>query len=137
VDPETRRLVDVAEIGDLIVRVARVTDEGDPGEYAQLLTVDATWQMPGNDVVVGQENVLASARERRAAGLTGPSAHTRHIVSMLSVSVEGDRAFARSSWQFFSQTTTSPTLAAMGSYADVFVRTPEGWRFTERVATVG
>jgi hypothetical protein len=51
--------------------------------------------------------------------------------------VEGDRASARSSWQYFSQTTTSPTLMAIGSYTDAFVRTSEGWRFSERIATAG
>jgi 3-phenylpropionate/cinnamic acid dioxygenase small subunit len=132
-----RQLVDVAEIGELIVRMARVTDEGDVEDYADLMVADTSWQMPGGDAVVGRDKVIASARERRAGGLTGPGANTRHLVSMLSVSVEDDRASARSSWQYFSQTTTSPTLSVIGSYADEFRRTSEGWRFTGRVATVG
>jgi 3-phenylpropionate/cinnamic acid dioxygenase small subunit len=136
-DRATAPLPDIAEIGDLIVRLARATDDGDIDEYAELMVIDATWQMPGGDEVSGRDSVLASARERRAAGLTGPGAHTRHLVSMVSVSVEGDRARARSSWQYYSQTTTSPSLSAMGSYADEFVRTSEGWRFTGRLATVG
>jgi uncharacterized protein (TIGR02246 family) len=136
VDPNMSRLMDVAEIGDLIVRMARVTDDGDVEGYADLIAEDTTWQMPGGDVAVGRVNVIASARERRAGGLTGPGSHTRHLVSMVSVSVEGDRASARSSWQYFSQTTTAPTLSAMGSYADAFVRTADGWRFTERVAAL-
>ena len=136
-DPSTRLLVDADEIGQLIVRMARVTDEGDVSEYADLIAADASWQMPGSDVVRGRYNVMASARERRARGLTGPGANTRHVVSMVSVSVEGDRAAAQSSWQYFAQTTTTPTLLAIGSYADAFVRTSEGWRFSERIATAG
>ena len=75
-DPSTRLLVDADEIGQLIVRMARVTDEGDVSEYADLIAADASWQMPGSDVVRGRDNVMASARERRARGLTGPGANT-------------------------------------------------------------
>ena len=75
--------------------------------------------------------------ERRAAGITGPGTQTRHLISTVAVTVEGDEAIAESCWQFYTGTGDRPVLASMGTYHDTFRRTPEGWLLAERVVRPG
>jgi uncharacterized protein (TIGR02246 family) len=131
------RLLDEAEVRALIVAVARTTDEGDIEDYAKLLCEDATWQLPSGPVVTGVKEIIESAQSRRAARLSGPDVHTRHVVSNTEVTVTGDEARAHTYWQYFGTTDTAPTLKAFGNYADTFRRTADGWRVAGRFATSG
>jgi uncharacterized protein (TIGR02246 family) len=131
------RLLDEADVRALIVAMARTTDEGKVEDYAKLLCEDATWQLPGSPAVAGVKEIIEAALARRAAGITGPDAHTRHVVSTTEVAVEGDTARARTYWQYFATTDTAPRLAAFGNYADTFRRTAAGWRFAARLGTAG
>ncbi len=117
--------------------MARTTDEGEVEDYAGLLCDDVRWELPGGPAAEGKAAVIASAQGRRAAGFTGAGAHTRHVVTTTAVTVEGDAARARTTWQYFAATDTAPTVAAMGTYADTFRRTPDGWRFASRLGTSG
>ena len=51
--------------------------------------------------------------------------------------VDEDRASARSYFRYYRRTDGVPTLAAMGVYADTFVRTAAGWRLHHRVISRG
>lgn len=127
---------DELEIRNLIARVARYADGDDVEAYVALFTPDASWEMPGAERR-GHDDIRAGSLERRAAGAIGPGSHTRHVVSTVTVELDGDRATAASTWQFFTHTDTSPQLALMGTYDDTFVRTPDGWRLARRVIGIG
>jgi 3-phenylpropionate/cinnamic acid dioxygenase small subunit len=128
--------LDDAAIRNLIARIAHLADTGDANCYAQCFSVDAKWDMPGAPRR-GRADIAVGSQERRAAGEIGPGTATRHVVGTVSVDVHGDTARARSYFQFFTQTTTTPQLRLMGQYDDEFVRAPEGWLLNHRRITFG
>ena len=128
-------LDDVA-IRNLIARISQFADTGDAEEYAQCFTPDAHWEMPGAPRR-GRADILAGSRARRGSGDIGPGSATRHFVGTIIVDVDGDTARARSYFQFFAQTTTTPQLRMVGQYDDQFVRTPAGWLLDHRRITLG
>ncbi|MFZ4518123.1 MAG: nuclear transport factor 2 family protein [Microthrixaceae bacterium] len=127
---------DELAIRDLVARVARLADSDDVEAYVALFTDDASWEMPGAERR-GHADIRAGAEERRAAGVVGPGTHSRHVVGTVVVDLDGDRATAASTWQFYVDTATAPRLVLMGTYDDTFARTPDGWRLARRVITIG
>ena len=126
-----------AEITELITRYAALNDAGDWHAAAALYVEDARMSRPtAPDVlIVGRDAILRSFLER-------PPRSTRHVVANVLVTVEDERiARAASQLLLFLGTRTAdsglPRLAAaaplVGTYADVVVRTDQGWRFRERL----
>jgi 3-phenylpropionate/cinnamic acid dioxygenase small subunit len=128
--------LDDAAIRNLIARVAQLADTGDAEEYAQCFTLDARWDMPGAPRR-GRADILAGSQARRDSGEIGPGSATRHVVGTVTVDVNGDTARARSYFQFFAQTTTTPHVRLIGEYDDQFVRSPDGWLLDHRRITIG
>jgi 3-phenylpropionate/cinnamic acid dioxygenase small subunit len=121
----------------LIARAALVCDMGTLDEYNGLYTEDASWEFPPAPRQ-GRPDIIAGARERRAAGETGPGSATRHSITTLAVTVVGaDTAEADSYWLVYCDTTTTPTLRAMGHYHDTLRRQDDGWRIARRQITIG
>jgi 3-phenylpropionate/cinnamic acid dioxygenase small subunit len=85
----------------------------------------------------GHDEIRAGSEERRAAGQIGPGSNTRHVVSTVAVTVEGDRAVADSYWQLFVDTATAPRLQLMGTYHDELARTAAGWKLARRHISIG
>ncbi|MBU6216626.1 MAG: nuclear transport factor 2 family protein [Acidobacteria bacterium] len=131
-----RGVQDELAIRDLVARLARHADADDVDGYVALFTHDASWEMPGAERR-GHDDIRAGAVERRAAGVVGPGTHTRHVVGTVTVDLDGDRARAASTWQFWVDTATAPRPALMGTYDDTFVRTSAGWRLARRVIDIG
>ena len=59
------------------------------------------------------------------------------MVTTSVVAVDGDTAEAESTFQFFVDTTTTPTLSMIGTYQDHFVRTDAGWKLARRIIGQG
>jgi uncharacterized protein (TIGR02246 family) len=127
---------DELAVRNLIAKVARLADGDDVDAYVDLFTTDADWEMPGA-ARHGHDDIRRGSEERRAAGQVGPGAGTRHVVSTSVVTVDGDAAEADSTFQFFVDTTTTPTLTLMGTYQDHFVRTDAGWKLARRLISLG
>jgi len=132
-----RRVADELAIRNVIALLARYADQGTLEDYGELFTPDACWELPGARIRKGRADIVAGGAERRAAGVAGPDTRTRHLVSTVSVVVEGDRADAESYWQFYSATDSVPCLQSMGHYRDVFRLTDHGWRLHSRQVTLG
>jgi len=134
-----------AEIRTLLARIAQLADTGDLDEYLTCFTEDAVWAMPDNPAVGmtanakrGHAEILLGAQERRASGLQGPGTESRHVLTTLAITLESEtRATARSYFQFFGTTSTTPTLRTMGQYDDVLVKGERGWQLAHRTITVG
>lgn len=132
-------------IRDLISLVAQQSDYGTAESYAQLFTPDAVWSSPaiaatgkGADYRVGRDEIAEGSRQRRAQRIHGPGTATRHVVTTVSVNLQGaDVASASSYWMFYVDTTSTPRLASMGRYDDLVVRTDDGWRIARRIITPG
>jgi uncharacterized protein (TIGR02246 family) len=127
---------DELAIRNLIANAARLADGDDVEAYVDLFTPDASWEMP-EATRRGHDEIRAGAVERRAAGQVGSAAATRHTVGTIVVSLDGDRAGAESTFQFFVDTTTTPTLSMVGTYHDELVRSDAGWKLARRVIRIG
>ena len=124
-------------IRSVIARLAHTADSAaDLADYTRLFTENATWAF-GDVVLTGRAALDEAARGRRASGLAGPGTSSRHVISTTAVELDGDRAIARSYWQFYVDTATAPRLDSMGAYVDHLVRTPDGWQVDRRDITPG
>jgi 3-phenylpropionate/cinnamic acid dioxygenase small subunit len=125
---------DELAVRNLIAKVARLADGDDVDAYVELFTADARWEMPGA-TRVGHDDIRAGSIARRESGQIGPGAASRHVVTTVVVTLDGDTADAESTYQFFVDTTTTPTLSMIGTYQDHLVRTDAGWKLARR--TIG
>src|SRR3954470_15524396 len=117
---------DELAVRNLVARLARNADVADIDTYMSSFAPDAEWNMPGN-LTRGHDQIRAGLVARRETGMVGPGSRTRHMVSTITVSIEGDQATSESYFQYFAETDTNPTLKLMGAYQDLFVRTADGW----------
>jgi uncharacterized protein (TIGR02246 family) len=127
---------DELAVRNLVARVAQYADGPDVDAYVALFTTDAVWDMPGAPRQ-GHAEIRAGSEERRAAGQIGPGSNTRHVVSTMAVTVDGDLAVADSVWQFYVDTNTAPKLQLMGTYHDECLRVGTEWRLARRQITIG
>ncbi|HEY3833799.1 MAG TPA: nuclear transport factor 2 family protein [Acidimicrobiia bacterium] len=129
-------VADELAVRNLVARLSRNADIGDIDTYMSSFAADAEWNMPGSPTR-GADAIRAGLIERRATGAVGPGSNTRHMVSTVTVDIDGDTATSESYFQYLSDTTTNPTLRLVGFYRDIFVRTSDGWRLSKRDITFG
>jgi uncharacterized protein (TIGR02246 family) len=132
------RLADELAVRNLIARIAHGADGGEMDEYEQFFTEDCDWEFPLGPRH-GRADIRAGAQGRRDDGLTGPGAYSRHVITTLAVDAPGDgTATALSTWIFYRQTSTTPTIHNMGQYRDTLRREPDGkWRLARREIVIG
>jgi 3-phenylpropionate/cinnamic acid dioxygenase small subunit len=109
----------------LIVDYAALNDAGDWDAVAALYVPQGRMNRPTapDDFIESRDAILAAFKSR-------PPRVTRHICANIRVTIECDlRAVATSQILLF---TAADKLPLVGSYADVFERTSDGWRFVER-----
>jgi 3-phenylpropionate/cinnamic acid dioxygenase small subunit len=128
---------DELDIRNVVARIAHYSDMGELDDYGSQFAADASWEMPGTSPKRGRREIQEAGAARRAEGVTGPGSQTRHVVTTVAVTVDGDSAVADSYWQFYNDTATAPVLRSMGHYRDTFRREPDGWRLAERLITNG
>jgi hypothetical protein len=124
---------DASAIALLIAKVAYVSDEGPLEDYAHVWSQDAELVF-GADTQQGLAKILAAAAERREAGTLGPGSGIRHIVTPVSILLDGESATAVTYLQVLTTKTPQPTLVYLMIYDDEFVRSPDGWRIKRRCA---
>jgi len=138
-DATLQRLADRSEIAELVNRLGTVLDEGRFDEMRSLLVEDATARTPGGQAE-GREALVAQASRNHR-----PEQPIQHLITNLTVVLDGDRASARANLVVHfgpagGGSTAAGTLAppvelTLGEvYRFGLVRTPEGWRF-ERIET--
>jgi len=109
----------------LINLYANLNDEARWEEAVALYAEDGLMTRPTapDTPVVGREALLA-------AFLSRPPRTSQHVVGNIVVDVESeDAASAKSAILLFTSKDGPPLV---GTYRDRFVRTEEGWRFSER-----
>jgi ketosteroid isomerase-like protein len=114
---------DARAIERLIIDYAAHNDAGDWDAVAALYVPEGRMSRPTapDDFIEGPVAILAAFKSR-------PARTTRHICANIRVDVDGDRATATSQILLF----TGHEAPKVGSYADQFTRTANGWRFVER-----
>ncbi len=126
---------DYLEIEQLVYKYGWALDSGDNNgfAYADLYTSDGTFtgtnQGPSGRTYQGRENLAALARGPRLGPL-----NVSHFVTNLIVTPTRDGAAGRVYVGIFDpgEPGTSPVAGHGGFYDDVYVKTPEGWRFNKR-----
>jgi ketosteroid isomerase-like protein len=128
-----QRLEDQDAIWRLFMTYKEHLDQRDFNAYASLFTDDAEWignlgkcigPLQIEKMLEQTLEVFGSDRER---------AH--HLVLNPVIDVDGDSATAKSSWAFITRSDTdAPVFLMLGTYYDQLRRTPDGWRFSRRVA---
>jgi ketosteroid isomerase-like protein len=119
------KLLAEREIERLILDYAANNDAANWDAVAATFTDNGRVSRPiaPDDFTEGREAILAAFKAR-------PARTTRHICANIWVTVESETsATATSQIMLFI---AKDTLPLVGSYADCLVRTPQGWRFTER-----
>jgi ketosteroid isomerase-like protein len=128
-----QRLEDQDAIWRLFMIYKEHLDQRDFKAYASLFTDDAVWiGNLGNVVGPAQiEDMLVRTMEVWESD----QQRTHHIVLNPVIDVDGDNATARSNWGYVTRDETdAPVLLMLGRYVDELRRTPDGWKFSHRVA---
>jgi ketosteroid isomerase-like protein len=117
----------------LFMEYKRHLDARDFKAYASLFTDDAVWI--GNlGKAVGPaeiEALLVRTLEVYPSDLE----RTYHLVMNPVINVDGDTAKSKSNWGFITRgEKDNPVFQMLGRYSDELVRTPDGWKFSRRVA---
>ena len=126
-----------ADCEKLIKRYVNLNDAQDWEGVAALYTQDARFARPSRpgEFVEGRAAILASFTAR-------PPRAQRHVIANIVVDVEdADNARAFSVIVLYmgdvpedgGLPTMDPKSPLVGTFTDRLVRTPEGWRFAERV----
>ena len=133
-EDQLQRVADDLEVRSAVARIAQLSDEGGLDDYLAMFTDDAVWD--GGSVFgvrKGHADILAGAKERRAAGTSGPGSHNRHVITTSAVRVEGDVARVRSYFLFYVECDKTPSARVVGVYQDEFRRSKAGWKLARRV----
>jgi uncharacterized protein (TIGR02246 family) len=126
---DLRTLADRIEIQAL---TSEFTDAGmmrDLDRLAGLFTSDGAWRIPHGDIaLVGRDEIRAGIERLR--GSWEYFVQTTHPGAVV---VDGDTAAGRCYVHEFGRFRDGSSHANYAIYHDTYRRTPDGWRFTERV----
>ena len=133
-------LVDRAQISDLLFSFARSLDTKDAASYVSNYAEGGILELPdptsstGESVTISRDKMLEFVQK----GLIESYSGTHHMSTNHQITVTGDTAVSRSYLQAV-HVRESPFdhWDAGGWYDCSYVRTPEGWRFTQREAHRG
>ncbi len=120
----SQTLIDSWEIEKLIIRYAALNDATDWDGVAALYTPEGRMSRPvaPDDFIEGRDAICAAFKAR-------PPRRTRHVCANIQVEVDGDMARATSTLLLFTAQSSPPLV---GGFSDALIRTPDGWRFTQR-----
>jgi uncharacterized protein (TIGR02246 family) len=133
---ETRvqRLEDREAIHALFMRYRQCLDEKDFSGYAALFAETGEFVAAAGSAR-GRSGIQEFVDGMRGSLLTAVAGDDLHIVVNPEISVDGDRAIARSTWIYLVRGDDGePTLSKVGHYQDELVREEGEWRFARRFA---
>lgn len=127
---------DFQSIADRVEIEALRAEFGDAGmmrDYdrcASLFTPDAVWRIPGVDVELAGREEIRAGMERLQEELWAYLLQATHPGT---ISLDGDTASGRTYVLSFGQMREGSSHLNYSVYHDRYRRTPDGWKFTERV----
>ena len=133
-EARVQRLEDREAIHALFMRYRQCLDEKDFGGYAALFAEDGEFVAAGG-TAKGRTGIEELVDGMRGNLLTAIAGDDLHIVVNPEISIDGDRAIARSTWIYLVRGGEGePTLSKVGHYEDELVREGGEWRFARRFA---
>jgi ketosteroid isomerase-like protein len=128
-----QRLEDQEAIRQVLIAYGEHLDARDFASYAALFARDGTWT-GGFGSATGPAEIQAMLEKnigKAEPGFINKSSF--HLMTTMSVDVQGDGAMARSRYLFFTATPESrPQAALAGRYVDEFVREDGQWKIRRR-----
>jgi hypothetical protein len=127
---------DIVAIEQLVRRSAALNDDRQWAALAALYAVTGRLRRPNGDEVIGRDEIEASY------GAGPATRRTRHLCGGTVVETDGTTASAVTPVLLFTwdaatdSAVADATGPAIGELTDVLIRTEEGWRIAERIATV-
>jgi uncharacterized protein (TIGR02246 family) len=123
------RVLDHLAIRELTARYNRAFDDVDSEAWADTFTPDGVMDY-GGDPIAGRDALVALSR---ATGFGYV-----HMTTDPIIEIDGDRATQSCSVIIAqrSQARDQVSVAMTGRYDDELVRTPDGWRFRRRTASL-
>jgi uncharacterized protein (TIGR02246 family) len=135
-EARVQRLEDREAIHALFMRYRECLDEKDFGGYAALFAENGEFVSAGGSAQ-GREGIQELVDGMRGSLLTANVGDDLHVVVNPEITVEGDRATARSTWIYVVRGDDGePMLCKVGHYEDELVREDGGWRFARRFAPI-
>ena len=129
-----QRLEDREAIQALFMRYRECLDEKDFGGYAALFAEEGEFVAAGG-TAKGRDGIEELVDGMRGSLLTAVVGDDLHIVVNPEISVDGDRATARSTWIYLVRGDDGePTLSKVGHYEDQLIRENGAWLFARRFA---
>jgi uncharacterized protein (TIGR02246 family) len=133
-EARVQRIEDREAIHGLFMRYRECLDEKDFSGYAALFAADGEFVAAGG-TAKGRAGIEELVDGMRGSLLTAVVGDDLHIVVNPDISIEGDRASARSTWIYLVRGGEGePTLCKVGHYEDDLVREDGAWRFARRFA---
>ena len=133
-EARVQRIEDREAIHGLFMRYRECLDEKDFSGYAALFAEDGEFVAAGG-TAKGRAGIEELVDGMRGSLLTAVIGDDLHIVVNPEISVDGDRATARSTWIYVVRGDDGgPTLCKVGHYEDELVRESGTWRFARRFA---
>lgn len=119
-------LEDKDAIRELLHRYCFYMDEGRFAELSVLFTVDGEWIAPYR-TAKGPAEIEAWLTQS-----VPPQPRRMHYVMNSIIECNGAQGTARSNYLVMVEGTNGPIPSVCGTYDDVLVRQPSGWRFQRR-----
>lgn len=113
---------DSDEIRNMIAEYCLLADAGEFEPWSKMFTDEGTVRI-GDDVVATGPDALCLAFQSR------PIPPGNHLVSNLSVVVDGDCAKVKSNFIFVAS--ADKVIRAVGAYLAEFVRADDGWKIAD------
>ena len=105
-------------------------DDGQFAEMAALFTEDGTWDTAFGKAI-GRAAIAELARSLRERAAQ-PRPRAIHLVTNISIALDGARAQVRSNWTVVQNSPEGPKIGSGGGYRDELVREGENWLFRYR-----
>jgi uncharacterized protein (TIGR02246 family) len=133
-EARVQRVEDREAIHTLFMRYRQCLDEKDFSGYAGLFAAGGEFVAAGG-TAKGRAGIEELVDGMRGSLLTAVAGDDLHIVVNPEISIDGDRASARSTWIYLVRSGDGePTLSKVGHYEDDLVREDGEWRFARRFA---
>ena len=124
-NPEFQYLSDYVAIRQLNAKYNRYADLADGASYSNLFTEDAEFNITGEGIYIGREQIAARCNATTTAV---------HVTTEPELDINGDTAKQRVRMLTITQDGkgTRNEFVASGWYNDELIRTEEGWRYHRR-----
>lgn len=117
---------------DLYIRYARSADAWDYPAWVQCFTEDGVFFGDRFGRQAGRARLLEFCNEYRAKISRDAPVKHRHLISNISIHVDGDRATGRSCLVYYHTRDRETRIKSIGEYRDVLRKVDGHWLIVER-----